>query len=98
MIDVQVGDWVLIETPRGFGKFSRRVAQVERVTKTQFHAGGYNWTLRCGKRVGEDGFQASRVDPITPEQAERIIAAQKHAAGRFLWGDPAELSPPWRFR
>lgn len=73
--DVQVGDQVVISPP-GFGRRSRSLATVERVTATQFVAGGYRFTRR-GHQVGGDTYSSAYVQPATPELITEVEAEQR---------------------
>ena len=60
--DIKVGDQVIID--------GRVIAQVERVTKTQFTANGRRFMRKGGYEYGGDYWHPQKAVPATPEQLE----------------------------
>ena len=71
--NVKVGDQVVISN-RSNGL---SVANVERVTKTQFVAGGRRYT-KCGREVGADTWSSSYARKPTPELLNRAQSEQRY--------------------
>lgn len=78
--DIKVGDQVII-SPGSFGKRCRKLATVERVTATQFVAGGCRFTKR-GRKVGSITRHDARADVATPELIQQIEAEQRYCNAR----------------
>ena len=74
--DIKVGDQVIIN-PGGFGRDRLRLAAVERVTATQFVAGGCRFTKR-GWEVSRTGSYAARADVATPELIQQVQVEQRY--------------------
>ena len=71
--DVKVGDQVVISNRHN----TLRLASVEKVTKTQFIAGGVRFT-RYGREVGADSWSFSTVQQATTELVARVHAEQRY--------------------
>lgn len=81
--DIQLGDQVVIGSRSAFSD-GRRVATVERVTATQFVAGGIRFT-KNGYEVGGDTYNSARVCIATDQLIAEVEAAQAFdaAIGKF---------------
>lgn len=78
--DIKVGDQVII-SPGSFGKRCRKLVTVERVTATQFVAGGCRFTKR-GWEVGGDIYHATTADVATPDLIQQVEAEQRYCNAR----------------
>ena len=81
--EIQLGDQVVIGSRSAFSD-RQRVATVERVTATQFVAGGIRFT-KNGYEVGGDTYNSARVTIATDQLIAEVEAAQAFdaAIGRF---------------
>jgi hypothetical protein len=81
--EIQLGDQVMIGSCNDWSD-SRRVATVERVTATQFVAGGIRFT-RNGWEVGGHTYNRAHVSMATDELIAQVEAAQAFnaAIGKF---------------
>ena len=70
-LDIKVGDQVIID-----GKV---IAQVERVTKTQFTANGRRFLRNCGWQVGGSKWHFKAAEPATPELLEKVKRRMEQA-------------------
>ena len=75
--DVKVGDQVIVDPP-GYGSARRVICQVEKVTATQFTAGGYRFTKGNGRQIGRDSYHSATVRHATPELVERVNLEQRY--------------------
>lgn len=73
--DIKIGDQVIVSSA---GYSSKRIiATVERVTATQFTAGGYRFTKR-GHQVGGDTYHPARADIATPHLIRLVQQEQSY--------------------
>jgi len=81
--EIQLGDQVVIGSCNAWSD-SRRVATVERVTATQFVAGGIRFT-KYGWKVGGHTYNSERVNMATDGLIAQVEAAQAFdaAIGKF---------------
>lgn len=77
--DIKVGDQVIVKS--GGYNSRRQLATVERVTATQFVAGGYRFTKR-GWEVGSTGYHATTADVATPDLIQQVEAEQRYCNAR----------------
>jgi len=77
--DVKVGDQVIVNPPRSG---CRIVCHVERVTATQFTAGGYRFTKSNGWQVGGVDYYIATVDHTTPELIAIVLLEQRYSDAR----------------
>lgn len=75
--DVKVGDEVIIAPP-GYGRSRRSVCKVERVTATQFTAGGYRFRKNSGWQIGGDTYHSARARHATPELIQAVQLEQRY--------------------
>ena len=78
--DIKVGDQVIISSG-SFGKRCRKLVTVERVTATQFVAGGCRFTKR-GCEVGGDIYYATIANVATPDLIQQVEAEQRYCNAR----------------
>lgn len=92
--EVKVGDQVIVSAP---GRGSKRsIAVVERVTATQFTAGGYRFTKR-GWQVGGDNYHPAVADIATPEKIRLVEKEQRyHTAQNELRINLNSIDTLWR--
>jgi hypothetical protein len=75
--DVSIGDFVVVDPPsRGA---CRKICQVEKVTATQFTAGGYRFNKRNGWQIGGDSYYAATVKTATPELIKQVELEQRYS-------------------
>ncbi len=73
--DIAVGDQVIVRSG-SYGERRDYVRTVERVTATQFTAGGRRFTKR-GWQVGGLGHWDAEAEPATPERIAKVTAQTK---------------------
>ena len=71
--DLQVGDEVVIE---GLG-YLRRLAKIERMTKTLFVVKGFRFNRKTGRQHENLGWESKFISIPTNEQKERLLEAQR---------------------
>ena len=90
--DVKVGDQVVVGPP-GRGTGCRTICQVEKVTATQFQAGGYRFGKSSGRQIGGDEWYPATVDllerrrPAPVPVSERLPDASDPGECRMPDGD-----------
>jgi len=77
--DVKVGDQVIVDPP---APGRRIVCHVERVTATQFTAGGYRFTKNNGWQLGGDAWHFATVKHATPELIAIVQLEQRYGDAR----------------
>ena len=94
--DVKVGDQVVVDPP-GRGTGCRTICQVEKVTATQFQAGGYRFGKRSGWQIGGDEWYPATVKTATPALIKAVELEQRYAnAQNALRRRIASLEALWR--
>ena len=78
--DVSVGDFVVVDPP-GRGT-CRKICQVEKVTATQFTAGGYRFSKRNGREIGGDSYYPAIVKTATLELIKQVELEQRYVKAR----------------
>lgn len=92
--EIKVGDQVIINA--GGYKNRRRLATVERVTATQFVAGGCRFTKR-GWEVGGNTYHSASANAATPELVKQVEAEQRYRkALQQLQGRIGTIGDLWR--
>lgn len=78
--DVSVDDQVVVTMP---GPARRKnICHVEKVTATQFTAGGYRFNKRNGWEIGGDSYYSVTVEKATPELIKQVELEQHYTNAR----------------